>query len=139
MSFSLDSDTSAWKASRVEPSQSEGATGSPAAARAAFPFKADVDIAELDERGRPGVKWAGKACEISRGHLVLRSRRLCYQDREILVAVHLIDDRPVALFGRVSACDYDGDGLHKTTIALAALPKSDAIQAWLVGLTPPRT
>jgi hypothetical protein len=134
MSFSLSNDTSARRAIDNTP---EAAPKN--SARPAFAFKADVDVAELDERGRPGPKWAGKACEISRSHVVFRSRRLCYQDREVLVAVHLIDDRPVALFGRVSASEYDGDGLHKTSVTLAALPRSDAIQAWLVGLSPPRS
>ncbi len=134
MGFSLSNDTATRRATEKAPEAAPKAN-----ARPAFAFKADVDIAELDERGRPGPKWAGKACEISRNHIVFRSRRLCYEEREVLVAVHLIDDRPVALFGRVSGCEYDGDGLHKTTLTLAALPRSDAIQAWLVGLTPPRS
>ena len=134
MGYPLDNETSTRRVERV--GGAAGDTPAKASGRAAFTFKADVDIAELDERGRPGLKWAGKACEISRSHIVFRSRRLCYQDRELLVAVHLIDDRPVPLFGRVSASEYDGDGLHKTTVILAALPQSDAIQAWLVGLSP---
>jgi hypothetical protein len=107
-----------------------------AGGRAAFPFKADIDLAELDDRGRPGPGWAGKACELSRNHIVFRSRRLCYENREIVVAVHLVDDRPAPLFGRVGKCEYDGDGLYKTTLNLAAVPLDEPIVLWLAGLAP---
>ena len=102
--------------------------------RPAFPFKAEVDMAELDERGRPGPVWTGRASELSRGHIIVNSRRMCYEGREALIAVHLVDDRPVALFGRVSKSDYDGEGLYKTTLALATLPETDAVQAWIAKL-----
>ncbi|HVU63174.1 MAG TPA: hypothetical protein VHC70_04310 [Phycisphaerales bacterium] len=111
--------------------------GGPAGSgRAAFPFKAEIDLTELDGRGRPGPGWSGKSCEISRGHIVFRSRRLCYEDREIVVAVHLIDDRPAPLFGRVTRCEYDGDGLYRTTLNLAPLPQAESIKAWLASLLP---
>jgi hypothetical protein len=67
---------------------------------------------------------------------VFRSRRLCYEDREIVVAVHLIDDRPAPLFGRVTRCEYDGDGLYRTTLNLAPLPQAESIKAWLASLLP---
>jgi hypothetical protein len=109
----------------------QGATG-----RSAFPFKAELDLTELDGRGRPGPGWAGKSCEISRNHIVFRSRRLCYEERELVVAVHLVDDRPAPLFGRVSKCEYDGDGLYRTVLTLAPVPQQDAIKAWLQSLLP---
>jgi hypothetical protein len=104
--------------------------------RSAFPFKADIDLTELDGRGRPGPGWAGKSCEISRNHIVFRSRRLCYEEREIVVAVHLIDDRPAPLFGRVTKCEYDGDGLYRTVLTLAPVPHEESIKAWLGSLLP---
>lgn len=102
--------------------------------RPAFPFKAEVDMAELDERGRPGPMWTGRAAELSRGHIVITSRRMCYEGREALIAVHLVDDRPVALFGRVGKSEYDGEGLYKTLLNLATLPETDAVQAWIAKL-----
>jgi hypothetical protein len=107
----------------------------PRSARNSFPFKADLDLAEVDERGRPGAPWPGRACELSRSHIAFRSRRMCYEGRAVLVAVHLVDDRPVALFGVVARSEYDGEGLYRTTLDLAALPKSDGVTAWLAGLT----
>lgn len=97
-------------------------------------FRAELDLSELDERGRPGGTWTGRAQDLSRSTLTFRSRRLCYEGRELLVAIHLVDDRPVILFGRVSRSDYDGDGLYKTSIALAELPDSEAVQRWMNAL-----
>ena len=56
---------------------------------------------------------------------------MCYEGREALIAVHLVDDRPVALFGRVTKSEYDGDGLYRTSLTLATLPETDAVHAWI--------
>lgn len=109
-----------------------------ASARSSFPFKAELDIAELDERGRPGSTWQAKAAELSRSHMVFRSRRMCYEGRELLIAIHLVDDRPMAMFGTVHKSEYDGDGLYKTTINLGQLPETDAVHAWVDSLMPRR-
>jgi hypothetical protein len=95
------------------------------------PFEAELDVTELDERERPGHTWTARAREISRSSLVLRSRRMCYTGRSLLVAVHLIDDRPVPLFGRVAACDYDGDGMYRVDVDLLPVPEHSAARAWL--------
>lgn len=118
---------------RDEPAPRETPPGRP---KNTFTFRADLDMAELDERGRPGASWAGKAVELSRSHLVFRSRRMCYQGRELLVAVHLIDDRPTPLFGCVARSEYDGDGLYRTHINLQRLPETDAVNVWIAGLAP---
>lgn len=108
----------------------------PPKAKPAFAFRAELDLAELDGRGRPGPTWGGRAVEISRSHLVVRSRRMCYEGREVLIAVHLIDDKPTALFGVVSKSDYDGDGLYRTVFNLQRLPENDAVAAWCNTLQP---
>ena len=61
---------------------------------------------------------------------------MCYEGRELLVAVHLIDDRPTPLFGKVSKSDYDGDGMYRTQINLQTLPESDAVKAWYATRNP---
>ena len=96
-----------------------------------YPFRADLDLAELDERGRPGPMWTGRACEIGRSHVCFKSRRLCYEGRELLLAVHLVDDRPVPLCGIVVGSDYDGDGLYRTRLTLIPIPDRDAVKAWV--------
>lgn len=108
----------------------------PPKAKAAFAFRAELDLAELDGRGRPGPTWGGRAVEISRSHLTVRSRRMCYEGREVLIAVHLIDDKPTALFGLVAKSDYDGDGLYRTVFNLQRLPENDAVAAWVNTLQP---
>lgn len=95
------------------------------------PFAAELELAELDDRRRPGALWSGRAVEISRSHITLRSRRMCYNGRSVVVIVHLVDDRPAALFGTVRECEYDSDGLYKTRLDLAPLPDEPGLAAWL--------
>jgi hypothetical protein len=95
-----------------------------------MPFDSELDLCEIDDRDRPGATWTGRARELSRSHLVFRSRRMCYVGRRILVAVHLIDDRPVRLAGRVYLCEYDADGQYKVGIDLTPVPEQPPIQEW---------
>jgi len=94
-------------------------------------FDAELDLCELDDRDRPGPTWTARGRELSRSHLIVRTRRMCYAARRILVAVHLIDDLPVPLFGKVSNCDYDGDGLYKVELELLKVPDRPEIAAWI--------
>lgn len=94
-------------------------------------FDADLDLAEIDDRERPGPTWTAKGRELSRSHLIIRSRRMCYPHRRVIAAVHLIDDQPVALFGRVIACEYDGDGLYKVELELLKMPERPEILEWI--------
>jgi hypothetical protein len=97
-------------------------------------FRAELDLTEIDTRGRPGTMWTGRAMDISRSSLAFRSRRMCYEGRELVLAVHLVDDRPVPLYGMVSRCEYDGDGLYKTSVNLLPMPQTEGIRAWVNGL-----
>jgi hypothetical protein len=99
---------------------------------AGMKFDAELDLCELDERDRPGPTWTGKGRELSRSGMVFRSRRMCYPGRRVLAAVHLIDDMPVPLFGRVASCDYDGDGLYRVELELQKAPERPEIAAWVV-------
>jgi hypothetical protein len=94
-------------------------------------FDADLDLCELDDRERPGPTWSGKGRELSRSHLAIRTRRMCYPGRRILAAVHLIDSEPVPLFGRVVACDYDTDGMYRVELELLKVPERAEIGAWV--------
>ena len=95
------------------------------------PFHAELDLAELDDRRKPSGVWVGRGMSLSRSHLTFRSRRMCYQGRELLVLVHLVDDRPAPLFGRVRSCEYDAEGLYRTVLELAAMPLDPEVQAWI--------
>lgn len=95
-------------------------------------FDAELDLTELDDRERPGPTWSGKGRELSRSHLILRSRRMSYVGRQMLLAVHLIDDQPVPLFGRVFLCEYDGDGQYKIGLDLFPVPERPEIRDWVL-------
>jgi len=97
-------------------------------------FDAELDLCELDDRDRPGPTWTGRGRELSRAFLTLRSRRMCYPGRLILAAIHLIDDKPVPLLGRVVSCEYDGDGMYRTELELVRLPERPEIAAWVAHL-----
>lgn len=94
-------------------------------------FDAELDLCELDDRDRPGTTWTARGRELSRSHLIVRSRRMCYAGKRLLVAVHLVDDLPVPLFGKVVRCDYDGDGLYKVEIELMKVPDAPEILVWI--------
>lgn len=94
-------------------------------------FAAELDVCELDDRSRPGSAWAARATELSTSHLVFRSRRMCYPERLLIIAVHLIDDQPVPLFGRVHNCEYIGEGQHRVDIDLLPIPRHSGIEAWV--------
>lgn len=94
-------------------------------------FDAELDLCEIDDRERPGSTWTARGRELSRSHLIVRSRRMCYAGRRLLVAVHLIDDLPVPLFGKVTTCDYDGEGLYKVELELMKVPDRPEIAIWI--------
>lgn len=95
------------------------------------PFDAELDTAEIDERDRPGPTWTARARGLSRSSLTFVSRRMCHAGRKILVAVHLIDERPTPLFGVVRSCEYESEGLYRTELALEAVPDRASVQSWI--------
>jgi hypothetical protein len=57
---------------------------------------------------------------------------MCYVGRQVLVAIHLIDDRPVPLMGRVFSCEYDGEGQYKISLELLPIPERIEIRDWIM-------
>lgn len=94
-------------------------------------FDAELEVAEVDDRGRPQHPWVARAQKLSRSNVVFRSRRMCYTGREIILAIHLIDCTPVGLYGRVRSCDYDGEGQYVVDVDLITLPNRPELQAWI--------
>lgn len=97
----------------------------------ARPFSAELDASELDERLRPGPAWTARARELSRSHIVLTSRRMCYVGRLVLLAIHLIDAEPTPLLARVVSCEYDGEGLYRLDLDLLECPEHREIKVWI--------
>jgi len=98
------------------------------------PFAADLDLAELDDRQRPGSTWSARSMLLSRSNLVILSRRMSYVNRIMVVAVHLVDDCPTPLMGKVSECEYHADGLYRITLALMPIANPEFVNAWVNGL-----
>ncbi|TVQ62574.1 MAG: hypothetical protein EA378_04400 [Phycisphaerales bacterium] len=94
-------------------------------------FEAELDVAELDDRDRPSSTWSARARSICRSSMAFQSRRMCYVDRMIVAAVHLIDDKPVTLFGRVRACEYESEGQYRVEMDLVPMPESKALTDWI--------
>lgn len=103
--------------------------------RKSYPFTAELNLTELDGRDRVGTSWSAVARELGRSHISIVSRRMCYVDRRILIAVHLIDGEPVPLCGIVRACEYLGEGLHRVDLDLMPLPDDLDAKPWLDTLT----
>lgn len=55
---------------------------------------------------------------------------MCYPGRVLALAVHLIDDRPVPLLGRVVNCQYSDDGLYRVDIDLIRIPEGHSVYSW---------
>ncbi|MGH7245098.1 MAG: hypothetical protein ACREJD_16910 [Phycisphaerales bacterium] len=100
-------------------------------------FAADVEVSEIDERMRPGPSWVARSLELSKSHLVMESRRMCYPGRVLALAVHLIDDRPVPLLGRVVSCNYSDDGLYRVDLDLLKIPENHSVYAWAIARSGP--
>lgn len=95
------------------------------------PFDASLEICEVDDRDQPGAPWPARGRTLSRSALTFRTRRMCYEGRRLLVAVHMIDDKPVLLFGHVARCDYQGAGQYLVDLQLAPIPDRHELRTWL--------
>jgi hypothetical protein len=94
------------------------------------PFTAELDMVELDEMGRTQGIWSAKGAGLSRSNIVVNSRRMVYAHRTIGVLIHLIDSKPVVLFGRAVSCDYAGEGRYVVDLDLIPIPDCGPIAKW---------
>ncbi|MCE7974563.1 MAG: hypothetical protein DYG92_09640 [Leptolyngbya sp. PLA1] len=101
-------------------------------------FRADADVAELDDKGRPGLAWAVTTTHLGRANLSISSRRLVYEGRVLVLAVHLLDATPTLLCGRVKSCTYAGESSHLIVMDLLPTPADETITRWLMGRVPQR-
>lgn len=88
-----------------------------------FPFDAELEMAEVDDRGKLGSSWSARSRTLSRSMITITSRRMCHLERRVLIAIHRVDDEPMMLLGRVSDCKYESDGLYLLEVEL--LPMND--------------
>jgi len=88
-----------------------------------FPFDAELEMAEIDS-GKAGLAWSARSRTLSTSALTITSRRMCYVDRRVVIAVHRLDDEPTMLLGRIAECRYESDGLYVIDVEL--LPTDEA-------------
>ncbi len=86
-------------------------------------FDAPLRVYELDDRLRTSPPWNARGVELSRSHLVFRSRRMVYEGRLVVVVIDLIDDHPTVVCGRVVSCEYDEEGLHRIDVDFVEMPR----------------
>lgn len=96
-----------------------------------FEFKAEVDASEINDKGLPGPPWACRSLLLSKGMIVLHSRRMIHLGKQVAVAVHRIDDEPVALLGRVGECEYHADGQHVIMLELLPITDPETMSQWV--------
>lgn len=94
-------------------------------------FDAELEVGEMDERGHPGAAWGARGREVSRERLVFLSRRMVRRDSHVIIAVHMVDDEPMPLFGKVMDCDYEADGLHRIVVEFRPVPWNDELHGWI--------
>jgi hypothetical protein len=104
---------------------------SPSSVGKGHPFDAEIEVGEIDERGRPGSAWAARGREVSRERLVLMSRRMVRLGCLVIVAVHMVDDEPMPLFGKVIECEYEAEGLHRIIVEFRPTPWDTDLRAWM--------
>jgi len=98
---------------------------------AGYEFDAEMDATELDDRDRPGTTWTARGRRLSRSHVEIRSRRMSYPGRRVLLAVHLVDSEPTPLFGIVRSCQYEGEGLYDIALDFVPVPGRAEVKDWL--------
>lgn len=94
-------------------------------------FEAPLEVGEMDERGRPGAPWQARGREVSREYLVFQSRRMVRVGSMVIVAVHLVDDEPMPLFGKVMECEYETEGMHRVKVEFRTIPWDPDLRVWM--------
>lgn len=117
-----------------DPVRSNWPTGSPIAALKSrprgFEFRAEIDTSELNEKGFPGTAWACKSIMLSKSMLAFMSRRMIHVGKQVVIAIHRIDDEPVSLMGRVIECEYHADGQHVVLMELVPISEPEVLNQW---------
>lgn len=93
-------------------------------------FTAELDLVELTDTGRQNAIWSARAIGLSKSSLIVRSRRMVYAHQAIGALIHLVDSKPVVLFGRATSCDYAGEARYVIDIDLIAIPSAGPIATW---------
>ena len=94
-------------------------------------FETELVVGEVDDRGRPSTAWAARGKDVSRERLVFLSRRMVRVGSLVIVAVHMIDDQPMPLFGKILECEYASEGMHRVVLEFRPVPWSVELRTWM--------
>lgn len=95
-----------------------------------FEFRAEVDASELTDKGLPGQAWACRSVMLSKSAIAILSRRMIHVGKQVVLAIHRIDDEPVGLFGKIAECEYHADGLHVVLVELLPVTDHEMLGEW---------
>jgi hypothetical protein len=90
-----------------------------------------VTVTEIGDRGHPSDSWECRLIDISRGGIGLRSRRMSFQGRQLLVEVEQSAGIAKVLFGVVRQSRYSQGIGYAIGVEFRTLPQSPAIRNWL--------
>jgi hypothetical protein len=102
-------------------------------------FEAGVTAAELNDSNQPGPKWSARSVRISSSHVVISSKRMSYTGRNIFLAIHKVDSRPMVLAGCVESCCYVANGFYCIVVGLRGIPDGEVADAWSDSFLPRNT
>jgi hypothetical protein len=88
-------------------------------------------VTELDHRGQPGASWDCRLIDISRGGVGLRSRRMSFQGRQLLIEVEQSPGTAKLLFGVVRQSRYSAGEGYAIGVEFRTMPRNSAIRNWL--------
>lgn len=98
---------------------------------ARLPFGVRVTLHELDETGTPTEGAPCEGHDISRSGMGVRSRRMYYAGRKVIVAVAVPGMQPRYMCGEVKYSRYTYRGLYHVGIELCAMPQTEAVRSWV--------
>lgn len=98
---------------------------------ARLPFGVRVAVHELDDVGVPGEATVCEGHDISRSGVGLRSRKMFYEGRKVILSLTIPSMQPKYMCGVVKYSRYTYRGLYHVGIQLCALPQTESVRAWM--------
>lgn len=99
---------------------------------ARLPFGVRITVHELDETGTPAEGSQCEGHDISRSGLGVRSRKMYYPGRKVLIAVSVPGIQPKYMCGEVKYSRYTYRGLYHVGIELCPMPQTETIRTWML-------
>jgi hypothetical protein len=90
-----------------------------------------VEVTELDELGRPAASWTCASSDISRSGMGLRSKRMAFPGRGVLILLGAVgSESSKALYGVVAQSRYSPGEGYVIGVEFESMPDTAEIRAW---------